>query len=288
MARKVGSSFMLTKRFMVGSDVLRNILLCTCLLCPGKSFSISRANVTTERVNPSGNKIDSSRNDDGLKNFPIYNTSPEYNLLVTYWDKHDRLEDFEISFVKNIENKFIKRIYVFYENFSGCRPDFLESEKVSIIPVAEIAKHKTFYDFANQYLDGQLVIMANADIYFDESLEELKYVNFCIYNVALTRYNYYKSLVWVPNQYCHDTWIFRAPIRFKDADYRFNCFGTEHLLVHDWIQNGYKVINPCLSIFTYHVHKNDYRDPKVVKGFNKYPVHPLPFKTLTESLIHKH
>jgi len=246
-------------------------------------ISCNAAEVTL-RFAPNGEKIASNQNDDRLAYYPVYNNNLAFNLLVTYWDKHDRIDDFKISFEQNIKNQLIKKIYVFYENFSGTRPSFLESDKIVIIPISEIAHHKTFYEFANQNLAGQLVIMANADIYFDESLEKLKYVDFSVHNVALTRYNYYKGSRWVPDQYCHDTWVFKAPIRFKDTDYRFNCFGTEHLLVHDWLQNGYKVINPCLSIFTHHVHKNDCRDPSVVKGFNQYPVHPLPFMTLAESL----
>ena len=237
-----------------------------------------------QRLDPGGKKIKISRNDNGIENLPIYNQDLAFNLLVTYWDKHNRLDDFKISFEHNIKNPLIKKIFIFYEQFSGKRPSFMESDKVIIIPIPKIAQHKTFYEFANVYLANQLVIAANADIFFDESLEKLKYINFNIYNVALTRYDYYKPVTLIPDENCHDTWIFRTPIKYQNANYQFNCFGTEHLLVHDWLESGYKVINPCLSVFTHHVHKSEWRDPIVRKGFINHPIYPLFFETLLESI----
>ena len=97
----------------------------------------------------------------------------EIHLLVQYYKPNLKTRRDEIDRVlrRNLENEFITRIHVFVSS-SDQLP--LESDKIRIVPYEEL--RMTFRDalrYAQLNLQDQIVILANADIIFDDSLRRL-------------------------------------------------------------------------------------------------------------------
>ncbi len=188
-----------------------------------------------------------------------------YPLLVTYWNTKDleRRAEFERCFKENIANKYIGKIYVLYEKFDGNAPDFLVDPKIEIISWPGQPTYKDFFDFANEHLKDQVVIVANTDIFLDDTLSSIEKLDFTRERLvlALTRYNVpeYKGR-WRRHVRSMDTWIFKTPMEYKDARYLIGKPGCELAMLDEWIAIGYNVSNPSLTIKTWHVHLNDARE----------------------------
>ncbi|MBF0489702.1 MAG: glycosyltransferase family 61 protein [Candidatus Omnitrophica bacterium] len=185
------------------------------------------------------------------------------HLLVSLWDDPDpkRREEFFSCLYKNIENPYIKRIYVFYEDTTGLWKEVLQNEKIQVVFLKEYPTYRTFIDYANQYLSGKMVAIANADIFLDESLELLREYDFSRKVLALTRYNFapyknWEGSLWERNYYSQDTWIFRAPLTGVFADIRIGYLGCDGWIAYELERAGFNVLNPSLDIKTWHVHAN--------------------------------
>lgn len=237
------------------------------------------------KFDPAGVLVNKLRNDCDLVNFPLLNFNSKIYLLTTYWDKNERSYEYKIAFEKNIANQIIEKIYIFYEKFSGVTPDFLRNPKICVVPIDHLPCHKDFYDFANKFLAGDIIVMANSDIFFDDTLNLLRYIDFDKSNVVLTRYPYQSAgrLSYADGS---DSWIFRSPIKYQQGDYKIGVAGTEHALIGEWVKSGYNIVNPCLSITSWHVHKSTARSWDQVYTHAYFNVHLylVPFLTLSEAL----
>jgi len=213
------------------------------------------------------------------------NSLIQFNLVVTYFDKQDRINEFHRCFQENVRNKYIKKIYVLYEDFQGNAPWFLLHDKIKIIKLDHYPEHKDFYDFINKNLSGELVIWANTDIYFDDTLKSLRHVDFHNGIAILTRYNIpeYQGK-WKRHPNSHDAWIFKAPIRYLNGNFKINRFINENIMLDEWIKSGYRVTNPSLTVKAWHVHREDYRAHDVLCEYAsmKVPFYSIPFTTLPD------
>lgn len=213
----------------------------------------------------------------------------QFNLLTTFYNEKDnqRKLEYKRCFLENINNKFIKKIYVFYEKPKEIE-GYLRHHKVRIIPINKRPGFQQFFDYANEYLKHELVIISNTDIYFDNSLELLKEYNFRNKVLALTRYNIpeYKGR-WERHNLSYDSWIFKAPLLIK-TNTVIGTFGSDLVLTYRLIRSGFKVINLSLSIKSWHVHLSDARgyDKKVKVNLNEWDriIHSikrlLPFRAI--------
>lgn len=197
----------------------------------------------------------------------IWCITPEqrtYPLLVTYWNTSDleRRAEFERCFKENVANKCIGKIYVLYEKFDGNAPDFLVDPKIEVIAWPQQPTYKDFFDFANEHFKDQVVIVANTDIFFDDTLSYIEKLDFTREHLVLvlTRYNVpeYKGR-WRRHVRSMDTWIFKTPMEYKDARYITGRPGCDLAMLDEWIAIGYNVSNPSLTVKTWHVHENDDR-----------------------------
>ena len=187
------------------------------------------------------------------------------NLFVNYFDHKDKRRSAEIDFCKqkNRENKFIENIIIVKEN-----------------------ERATFADFFNEMANypKQVNIIANADIYFDETIELAKDINEkqCY---ALTRHELYGGIIItfqerhgrrIPTQWSQDAWIFKgAPIgryfervvavnsiskRSEEIQFFIGVPGCDNKLAVLLKYRGYDVTNPSHDIRAIHVHETDERN----------------------------
>jgi|LakMenEpi03Aug12_release.lakeMendotaPanAssembly.Ray.scaffolds.fasta_scaffold264668_2 hypothetical protein len=198
------------------------------------------------------------------------------NLLIEYYKSQNDQRDSEYLFCikQNLVNNLIKKIFVFISDDS---PFELQDNKIEIIKKENRPTFGDLFDFCNERLPNELCIIANTDIFFDESLNQVIDFNFENIFIALTRWDmiYYQDrwnlrfydFPWRnPNDeittghFSQDAWIFRTP--FKN-DPRLNflmgkpgCDNRISQIVHE---NGYEVRNPSKTIMIKHLHQSNFR-----------------------------
>ncbi len=176
---------------------------------------------------------------------------------------------------KNFKDPTINKIHVFYDKSRNEKNNnaILKKLKKSKISLSFITKRPTFseiFDFVNTNYPDHLIIIANADIYFDKTLELVKSIDFENTFLALTRWNVIKQNGRLDNQPYHDrgvpiyfsqdVWIFKTPIKnFDTLNIKIGTAFCDGNIAYQAYKAGYKVMNPCLSIITHHLHLSNLR-----------------------------
>ena len=183
------------------------------------------------------------------------------HLLVSLWDCDDpgRREEILTCLRRNLNNPCITRIHVFLEPGSRSWQEELRSEKIETVPLEGYPSFGMFIDHANRHLAGSVVAIANADIFFDDSLELLRNHDLGGGVLALTRHNVeptrgWTGRVWERNYGSQDAWIFRAPLPAIEAEVRLGYFGCDGLFARELQKAGVRATNPSGDIKAWHVH----------------------------------
>lgn len=187
-------------------------------------------------------------------------------LVTTYYisENEARNEEIKLCLQKNYENKNITSIYLLNNKIY----DLKYTDKVIQVIISNDIDYKLKYNdaihFINDYLKDNICILANSDIYFDDSL--LKINKNTIHNnfFALLRYddNVLFSRHGSPRNDSQDSWIFESPLNIdiNKLDFSFGTLGCDNMFasyVND--ANILKISNPCYDIISNHVHGTNYR-----------------------------
>jgi len=116
--------------------------------------------------------------------------------------------------------------------------------------------------------DQQVVVVANADIYFDQSIADAAGIT-ADRAYALTRWDDRSDGVHLfsdehgaPRCDSQDAWIFRAPIRqslIDACDFTPGIRGCDNRLAYEIAKAGYAISNPSKTIRAIHLHQTDIR-----------------------------
>lgn len=183
------------------------------------------------------------------------------NLIVQYYKcgKEDRQQEIDTCLSSNLSNEFISSVHVLTEQLTDFSK-FPHCKKIKQTVIGERLTFETAFQYANQHADHQVWILSNADIYFDESLRLLIDAKLDEAIFALTRYDIQKdgSSTIVDPAFSHgsqDAWIFKTPIRLNRLSAKFflGIPGCDNRIAYEFINAGYKVINPSKIIFAYHL-----------------------------------
>lgn len=199
------------------------------------------------------------------------------NLFINYFDHSnaDRKKELEYCLEKNKKNELIDNIIV--------------------VNRGERATYGDFFRAMSAY-PKDVNIIANADIYFDKTIELASKIkkNNCF---ALTRWEYYNGKVIdfnerhnngyfrpSPPQWSQDAWIFRGYITPEYFDiveavaaknkrvnipFQLGIPGCDNKFAAMLHEKGIKVTNPSFSIKAIHVHRNSsrsYPNFQILKG----------------------
>jgi len=197
----------------------------------------------------------------------------QFNLLISFWDSADSKRQQELFFClrKNIDNPYLRRIVLFYDGKSN--PQEFHHPKISVVPCQEFPTYGLFFDYAARHLVGELIIVANTDIFFDHTLGLLDGYNFDNTVLALTRYDMdqqkdHKGRISKRFSWSQDSWIFLSPLKKFSDDIHLGYLGCENLIAYEMKSAGLQVRNHSADIKTWHVHENrkiiedEYHDPK--------------------------
>lgn len=201
---------------------------------------------------------------------------PESNL--------DRVQEYKTCIDNNLKIKDIDTIHVLYDNSVLKQGDqfrldiWLISKGIKLTYIKGRPTFNFIFEFANNHYPQQRIIVSNADIYFDLSLETLRDYDLTNKFLALTRWDvvpstsknsvsikpfvqYYNGQC--TSDYSQDAWIFMTPIRtFNDITIKIGEWGCDSELAYQAVQSGLEVTNPCLSIHAIHLHLTSTRNYK--------------------------
>jgi hypothetical protein len=165
---------------------------------------------------------------------------------------------------------------------------FEKNAAFGIFNIVQLNGRPTFKDFFNDVNKithpNDINIIANSDIYFFE----LNYDYFTALDhdtcYALSRWDVQQdgSAVHYNNPGSQDTWIFRGAIKMVEgANFTQGVAGCDNKIAYLLQQAGYKVINPSLTIKTYHLHNSGSRNYLR----NGKPLYRLPHPRITVPVI---
>ncbi len=211
--------------------------------------------------------------------FQIFAKGAEKLVLIInlYNEAHEeRISEYLECLNRNFDHPQIDKIHVFYDTTKDETKDHiildtLKSKNLEITFIEGRISFKKIFDFANTNYQGWRVVLANADIYFDETLQLAKEVNLFNSILALTRWNIQDDGTLKPYLFngqpavlSQDVWIFDTPIKnFDHLDIKLGTAFCDGYIAYLGYKAGYKLFNPCLSIISHHLHKSNVRNWEV-------------------------
>lgn len=194
-------------------------------------------------------------------------------LITTLYNeiKQNRLEEYKSCIQKNIENSYIKEIHVFYDHSKDGEDnkllDFLSSQNVQIHSINGRLSFGDAIDFANSLQKDIPIIIANGDIYFNETIQSINRINLETTNCCLTRWNKTKSGLYKetfkgnPNYMSADAWVFKTPFCIVNCyDLFLGTWQCDSLFALNCFAQGISLVNPCLDIQACHLHESQERN----------------------------
>ena len=196
-------------------------------------------------------------------------------LITQYYEPKNEERKVEIKdcLINNSKNKLIDEIHLFVEkdyDFS-----FVNLDKIKLIYTDKQLSFKRSFDYSNDNFDNQhIIILANSDIYFNNTLVKIHDLNYDKIFYALSRHDLDINCNFklIPTTFkSQDVWIWKTPIRvirnkinetdfFEKNDGIVLGIGScDNRIVKIMKETGYNVKNIGNKIHCIHNHKNNYR-----------------------------
>ena len=197
----------------------------------------------------------------------------------------ERNEENYQCLLKNIEQPLIDRIYLILQGED--KPMLPNTEKIEYVHLGKRPQFSDFFEITNSINQTNIrFIIANSDIYFDETLSFLNKSQKNKRIITLTRWDlqYDGSLVFYNKYLSQDTWIYTGKIPPKIGRYFIGQHGCDNRLLAEFHEHRISVFNPSLSIKSIHVHMSQLR-PYFNKPNYKYVGPPYKY-SLPSGLPH--
>jgi hypothetical protein len=205
-------------------------------------------------------------------------------LLIGFYADADpaRCGEFLECISRNAGNTQIEKIVVFVEDETT--PAALQ-ERFPVLrhPKTRLLEHRRrltyshLFAYANLHLKGTGVIIANADIYFDETLALLEEEPLAGKMFCLSRWD--EDAEGTSRHFdcpeSQDAWIFEPPIPPIAADFYLGKPGCDNRLAYETERAGLVLLNPSRSLHARHLHNTAirrYTESDRLQG----PVRPVP------------
>ena len=172
-------------------------------------------------------------------------------------DPHRRGELLE-CIKRNLANDWIDEVRVFIEDATAPETisELLDHRKLRSIELGRRVTFRFLFDYANENLKGQIVLVANADIYFDETLRRLQGYDLNRKLFCLSRWDVQPdgSTVFFEHPSSQDAWIFQAPIPEMNCDFHMGLPACDNRLAWEAEQAGLLISNPSRTLHVNHLH----------------------------------
>ena len=197
------------------------------------------------------------------------------NLLISYYKSQNEQRNSEYldCLTYNLENQLIEKIFIFIQTDEE-RP--IQSEKIEYITIQGDVTYQTFFDYAKENLYGEICIVANSDIFFDDTLEELKSEQLQDKFLCLTRWNLNPNgtLEFYSPEYgpetSQDVWIFKGGVEILESNVPLGYMGCDNRIASIAFESGLDVSNPSHIIICKHLHNSQYRTTAKQRIYGEY------------------
>ena len=214
------------------------------------------------------------------------------NLYTTFYRPKNtlRFEELKTALHNNLELPSFDRVVVLLEDKTEL-PAGEAQENLELHQVNGVPSFNDFLGVVNSRTgDSDRNIIANTDIYFDESIERLRRVDLRGKFFALSRWNVLEdgSAVLERRLNSQDTWIFEGPVQNVDADFKIGQWACDNRLAFLFAEAGFKVTNPALDLKTYHLHRVGFRAVRSTSAEHEVPgskLMHLPVSSTDPALI---
>ena len=176
-----------------------------------------------------------------------------------------RMKELTRCLEHNANNEHITEMYVLAEDADAAtarqQHPVLLHPKIRVVEHGRRATFSDFFGWANQHLAGKVVAVANADIYFDDSVALLNTIDLGGKFLCLSRWDVLPdgSTRLFERDDSQDAWIFKAPIRPLECDFQLGQPGCDNRLAWEAQQAGLAVSNPSRSVRACHLHVSGVR-----------------------------
>jgi len=190
-------------------------------------------------------------------------SSDPIHVITQFYDAANPARQKELQFAlsKNVHNPFVDSVILMNERVFSDHELGVSSPKI----IQMVVGRKLRFSDALEYkttLDGFIVIL-NADIYLDESIEKIRHANINIHKVifALLRYEHETQELFGPRPDSQDTFIMHASLSVPLPFFNFELGtpGCDNKLCYLMSCLGFDVRNDPLFIKTFHVHASTVR-----------------------------
>jgi hypothetical protein len=220
------------------------------------------------------------------------------HLLIDYF-KHPnsgRAEELDFCFLESINSKELDFIHVFAQSEL---PVDNTSDNITINRINNRLTYQYYIDYAKNNIPvGDIVVLSNSDIFFDETILKVKEISLDNIILALTRFCPHhghwvdeKGIV-IPYHNHHrsqDVWIWKNKLNQTKGDYNFELgtLGCDNKIAYEFHKDNYKVWNPSFSIICYHKHSIRIEEtPEHLKVWHSRP-YLLPNACFLENINNK-
>jgi hypothetical protein len=190
------------------------------------------------------------------------------NLLVgLYLDSSaERLAEFLTCIERNAANRRITGVHVFVEEGIdrarlASRCPQLALPEVNLLIAGRRVTYRDLFGYANRELPGRRVIIANADVFFDNTLGRLEDYDLAGCLLCLSRWDLHEDGSWRLFDFedSQDAWIFQPPVPDFECDFHLGVLGCDNRLAWEAGHAGLVLANPSRSIRAYHLHSSGIR-----------------------------
>jgi FkbM family methyltransferase len=184
-------------------------------------------------------------------------------LLTGFYEDADprRHGEFLECVRRNAANGRFDELHLFVEQPGGIerlRAAYppLAGPKVRLIAHGRRVTYADLFAYASRHLAGRRVIVANADIYFDDTLAQLDGYDLAGRLLCLSRWDVQpdSSAKFFEQPASQDAWIFQAPLPAFPCDFHLGLPGCDNRLAWEADHAGLAISNPARSLRAYHLH----------------------------------
>jgi hypothetical protein len=179
-------------------------------------------------------------------------------VLVGAWYRERepvRWQELVTCLARNVANPHIAEVHLLLEEADVECP-LLGHPKLRVFAHGRRATFRALFDHANRSLAGRSVIVANADIHFDDTLERVGAGDLDGALLCLSRWEL-GGLYEEPRS--QDAWLFAAPLPDIACDFELGRPGCDNRLAWEAQRAGLRVANPARSVRAHHVHASAIR-----------------------------
>ncbi|MCL2924716.1 MAG: glycosyltransferase [Trichodesmium sp. MAG_R04] len=195
-----------------------------------------------------------------------------FKLITTLYNETqiERALEYLNCLHRSYYHHLIDEIHVFYDTSKDQKTNLIlnylhKKKNITVKIISGRPTYKNIFDYANQcFTSGSRIIVSNADIYFNETLNLAVDIDLKEKFIVLTRWNQQENnnlllqkSNGLPNYFSADVWIFQLPLKVDfHCNYQLGTPFCDSFLNNQLSKTNYRVYNPCLEIQACHLHKN--------------------------------